>query len=58
VLKEDIMCPVCIVTAALIAGSTTSTGGLAVLIAKKFRKKKVADEVPMQDKAKENHHGQ
>jgi hypothetical protein len=52
------MCPVCIATAALIAGSTTSTGGLAVLIASKFRKKKVANEVPAQTKAKENHHGQ
>jgi hypothetical protein len=30
---------VCIATAALIAGSTTSTGALAVLIAKKFRRK-------------------
>jgi hypothetical protein len=55
------MCPVCIATAALIAGSTTSTGGLAVLIAKKFRSKKPANEVPKQDKvekAKENRHGQ
>jgi hypothetical protein len=50
------MCPVCIATAALIAGSTTSTGGLAVLIAKKFSRKK--KRVPTQDKAKENHHGQ
>ena len=52
------MCPVCIATAALIAGGTTSTGGLAVLIAKKFRKKKVGNEIPAQNKAKENHHGQ
>jgi hypothetical protein len=51
------MCPVCIATAALIAGSTTSTGGLAVLIAKKFRRKKVAKDIPAQNKAKENHHG-
>jgi len=52
------MCPVCIATAALIAGSTTSTGGLALLIAKKFRRKKVSNEVPEQNKAKENHDGQ
>jgi ribosomal protein L13 len=52
------MCPVCIATAALIAGSTTSTGGLAVLIAKKLRRKKPANEVPTQDKGKENRHGQ
>ena len=55
------MCPVCIATAALIAGSTTSTGGLAVLIAKKFRSKKPANQVPTQhqvDNAKENRHGQ
>jgi hypothetical protein len=52
------MCPVCIATAALIAGSTTSTGGLALLIAKKFRRKKVSNEVPAQNKAKENHDGQ
>ncbi len=55
------MCPVCIATAAIIAGSTTATGGLAVLIAKKFRSKKLANEVPTQhkvDNAKENRHGQ
>lgn len=52
------MCPVCIATAALIAGSTTSTGGLAVLIAKQFRKKKGATEIPAESKAKENHNGQ
>jgi hypothetical protein len=30
------MCPVCIATAALIAGSATSTGGLAAVAVKKF----------------------
>ena len=32
------MCPVCISTAALIAGSVTSTGGLAAIAIKKFGK--------------------
>jgi hypothetical protein len=52
------MCPVCLATAALIVGSTTSTGGLAVLLARKFRRKKVAKDIPAQNKAKENHHGE
>jgi hypothetical protein len=52
------MCPVCMATMALIAGSTTSTGGLAVLMARKFRKKKVTNEIPAQSKAKENLDGQ
>ncbi len=52
------MCPVCIATAALIAGSTTSTGGLAVFIAKTIRKKKAANEIPAPSKAKENANGQ
>ena len=30
------MCPLCISTAALIAGSVTSTGGLAAIAIKKF----------------------
>lgn len=30
------MCPVCITTALLIAGSATSTGGLATIAIKKF----------------------
>jgi predicted dithiol-disulfide oxidoreductase (DUF899 family) len=40
------MCPVCITTAALIATSATSAGGLASLVVKKFRTKNVADNVP------------
>jgi hypothetical protein len=34
------MCPVCFTTAALIAGSVTSTGGLAAVVIKKFSVKK------------------
>jgi hypothetical protein len=30
------MCPVCLTTAALIAGSVTSTGGIAAVVIKKF----------------------
>ena len=30
------MCPVCITTAVLIAGSVTSTGGLAAIAIRKF----------------------
>jgi len=33
------MCPVCLTTAALIAGSVTSTGGLAAIVIKKFSAK-------------------
>lgn len=52
------MCPVCLATAALIAGSTTSAGGLAVLLASKFCRKKVAKDMPAKNKAKENRHGE
>jgi hypothetical protein len=37
------MCPVCITTAALIAGSVTSTGGLAAIAIKRFGGKNAAD---------------
>ena len=32
------MCPVCLATAAIIAGSATGTGGLTALVAFTFRK--------------------
>ena len=38
------MCPFCLATAAIIAGSATGTGGLTALVANKFRKKKAAAE--------------
>ena len=38
------MCPVCIATAVLIAGSVTSTGGLAAIAIKKFGVKNAADQ--------------
>ena len=37
------MCPVCLSTAALIAGSVTSTGGLATIAIKTFGRKTAAD---------------
>ncbi len=42
------MCPVCLTTAALIAGSVTSTGGLAAIAIKKFGGKNAADDSPAQ----------
>jgi hypothetical protein len=42
------MCPVCIATAALIAGSVTSTGGLAAIAIKKFSGKNAVDDNPAQ----------
>jgi len=40
------MCPICITTAALIAGSITSTGGLAAIAIRKFGVKNAADNNP------------
>ena len=40
------MCPVCITTAVLIAGSVTSTGGLAAIAIRKFGVKNAADNNP------------
>jgi hypothetical protein len=38
------MCPVCITTAVLIAGSVTLTGGLAAGLVKKFGAKKTVED--------------
>jgi hypothetical protein len=40
------MCPICITTAALIAGSVTSTGGLAAIVIRKFGVKNTVDKNP------------
>jgi len=40
------MCPVCLATAAIIAGSATGTGGLTALIARKFRKPTPENKFP------------
>jgi hypothetical protein len=50
------MCPVCIATAALIAASATSTGGLSAIVAKKFRSQAHAEVLPAQPEPKENNH--
>jgi hypothetical protein len=42
------MCPVCMTTAALIAGSVTSSGGLAAIAIRKFGGKNVVDNSPAQ----------
>jgi len=40
------MCPVCLTTAALIAGSVTSSGGLAAIAIRKFGVKSAVDKSP------------
>jgi hypothetical protein len=51
------MCPLCLSTAALIAGSVTSTGGLAAIAMKKFGVKNAVDHNPAPTPTKEDHHG-
>jgi hypothetical protein len=50
------MCPACIATAALIAGTTSGTGGLTALAFRKFRAKS-AKIVTEQNYSKESHDG-
>jgi hypothetical protein len=40
------MCPVCLATAAIIAGSATGTGGLTALVARTMRRKIRENPVP------------
>lgn len=40
------MCPVCIATAALIAGKVTSSSGAAAIVVRKFGGKKALDNNP------------
>jgi hypothetical protein len=49
------MCPLCISTAALIAGSVTSMGGLAAIAIKKLSVKNA--QHPSPTPTKEDHHG-
>jgi hypothetical protein len=46
------MCPVCLTTAVLIAGSATSTGGLAAIAIKRFGAKNAVDNNPAQRRDK------
>lgn len=50
------MCPFCLATAAIIAGSATGTGGLTAVIAGKFRKRN-QKEVSTATEAKEERYG-
>jgi hypothetical protein len=51
------MCPLCVSTAMLIAGSVTSTGGLAAVAIKKFGMKNAVNNNPNPIPPKEDHHG-
>jgi hypothetical protein len=46
------MCPVCIATAAVIAGSATGTGGITAFVAQKILRKK-----PTSTQSQEVNHG-
>ena len=48
------MCPVCIATAAVLAGSVTGTGGLTAFIARKFLKKSGNAPEPIAKKERDN----
>jgi hypothetical protein len=50
------MCPVCIATAALIASSAASTGGLTALAVRKFINKSAANQIPAINTPKEEKH--
>jgi hypothetical protein len=51
------MCPVCITTAVLIAGSVASTGGLAAVAMKKSGVKSAADNRSTPPQSKKDHRG-
>ena len=51
------MCPVCIATAAVIAGGAAGSGGLAALTVGLFRRKSREINFPKQTENEEVHHG-
>jgi hypothetical protein len=51
------MCPLCLATAALIAGSATGTGGVTALVAGMFLKKRSLQRFPEQINEKEVQNG-
>lgn len=51
------MCPVCLTTAAVIAGSATGSGGLAAFITRIFRRKRSGSTNPAAPLHQEDHHG-
>jgi len=50
------MCPVCLATAAMIAGGAAGSGGLTALTIGLFRRKSVTDRFPEPVNEKEVHH--
>jgi hypothetical protein len=50
------MCPMCFATAVLIAGSVTSTGGLAAIVIKQFGAKNSTDNNQAPTQSAEEHH--
>jgi hypothetical protein len=50
------MCPVCLATAAIIAGSATGTGGLTALVAIIFRRPKPENKFPTTNQEDHNGH--
>jgi|HubBroStandDraft_4_1064222.scaffolds.fasta_scaffold203000_2 hypothetical protein len=51
------MCPACIATVAMIAGTTSGTGGLTALVVRKFGAKFGAKIVTERNNSKESHDG-
>jgi hypothetical protein len=52
------MCPVCIATAVMIAGSVTSTGGgIAAIVTRKLGVKSPENNHPAPTPSTEDHHG-
>lgn len=51
------MCPFCLASAALIAGSIVTTGGLTAFVLKKTLTSKSANDIPTNSPSKEDHHG-
>ncbi|MGD0829332.1 MAG: hypothetical protein ABR907_00215 [Terracidiphilus sp.] len=51
------MCPYCLATAALFAGSVATTGGLAALVLKKVATRKITSNISTLSPSKEDHNG-
>ncbi len=51
------MCPMCFASAALIAGSIATTGGLTALALKKVASGKSENDNPTNSPSTEDHHG-
>ena len=51
------MCPVCLATAAWIAATAISTGGMTALVLKRVVSGNAANNIPTNTPSKEDHHG-